>query len=219
MIRHSRQTGSSHVSQKYFNTSRSWTVQSKGLCNFSWTSFCDCSSPKAITSCSLVIRVLRWAATHCEQRNSIHSMHREVALFCSSQFEQTTGLELLFATERKSNMLLMKKLVDSAPTPSLGTETSHRQVGQMMVFSPLLMSPCKQCWQKVCKQGRTLGIVYVSRQIGHFKRCSESFSTSTDAMFKINYPTELLRDYYKILSWKFNHCLIFPSDILRYHSW
>lgn len=112
----------------------------------------------------------------------MHSIHLEVARSLSSQFVQTTGLELLFATDRKSNMLLMKKFVDKAPTPSLGTETSQRQVGQMMVFSPLLISPWRQCWQNVCKHGRTLGILYVSRQIGHFKRCSESFSTSTEAI-------------------------------------
>lgn len=116
----------------------------------------------------------------------MHSIHLDVALFCSSQFVQTTGFELLFATERKSSMLLMKKLVDSAPTPSLGTETSHRHVGHIMVFSPLLISPCKQCWQNVCRQGRTLGVVYVSRQIGHLRRCSDSFSTSTDAISKRN---------------------------------
>ena len=67
----------------------------------------------------------------------MHSIHLDVALFLSSQFVQTTGFELLLATERKSSMLLMKKLVDRAPTPSLGTETSHRQVGQMIMFSPL----------------------------------------------------------------------------------
>ena len=67
----------------------------------------------------------------------MHSMHLEVALFFSSQLVQMTGSELLLATERKSNMLLIKKLVDKAPTPSLGTETSQRHVGHTMLFSPL----------------------------------------------------------------------------------
>ena len=86
------------------------------------------------------------------------------------------------ATDKKSSILLMKKFVLRAETPAAGTVVSHLHVGQAITSEPSSSKPLRHCWQNVCRHGSTFGVLYVSRQTGHFSKCSESFSTSTDAM-------------------------------------
>ena len=78
--------------------------------------------------------------------------------------------------------MLIKKFVFNSSTPPQGISISALHVGQIMIFSPSFKIFLRHFWQKECKHGRIFGVWNVSKQTGHFSKCSDSWLTSTDAI-------------------------------------